>query len=212
MKPRRYRMLRKYHDIAQNDDEWDELRLGRFTASAFKDLFMGKKTKGYEEAIYLPVFERITNQTPDSFYGKYMERGHELEPFAIERYEMDNFIEIENGGFWTLGEWIGASPDGLIGKEGLFESKAPKFNTHMKYLRDKELPELYYWQVHGQMYVTDRSWVDFYSYHPGIKPLCIRVHREEKIEQELITKLNESIEMAQEILNELSEDELQQAA
>ena len=205
-------MRRKFHDIDQNSDEWDELRLGRFTASAFKELFMGPKTAGFEKAIYLPVFERITGETPDSFYGKFMERGHELEPYAIEQYEMDSFVEIDNGGFWSFGEWLGASPDGLIGKDGLFEGKAPAYNTHINYLIKKEVPQIYFWQVHGQMYVTDRNWVDFYSFHPGIKPLCIRVHRDEKIEQELITKLNESIERAQAILSQLSNEELKQAA
>ena len=99
-------MQRKFHNINQNSDEWDSLRLGRFTASAFKDLFMGKSTAGYEKAIYLPVFERVTGETPDSFYGSFMERGHELEPFAIEQYEMDNFVEIDNGGFWSFAIWI----------------------------------------------------------------------------------------------------------
>jgi len=205
-------MQRKFHDITQNSDDWDVLRKCRFTASSFKDLFMGKSTAGYRDALYKPLFERLTGESPDHFYGAYMERGHALEPYAIEQYEMDNFVEINNGGFWSMGDWIGASPDGLIGKDGLFEGKAPKYTTHIEYLIKKELPKIYYWQVHGQMYVTNRNWVDFYSFHPGIQPLCIRVHRDEKIEQELVIKLNDSIEKASELLEKLSVDELKEAA
>jgi len=194
---------RQFHSIKQNSDDWDLLRLGRFTASSFKDLFMGKSTAGYEKAIYDPVYERLTGESPESFYGKWMERGHELEPFAKEQYEIDTFNEIQDGGFWTMGEWLGASPDGLIGKDGLFEGKAPAHNTQINYLISGELPKIYYWQIHGQMYVTDRNFVDFYAYHPRLQPLAIRVHRDEKVEQELISKLNESIEKAESILNQL---------
>jgi len=197
-------MQRKYHDIPQNAEAWDALRLGRFTASAFKDLFSGKKTATYEKAIYQPVFERMTGETPDRFYGGYMKRGHDLEPFAIEQYEMDNFVEIKNGGFWTIDDWIGASPDGLVGEHGLFEGKAPAFNTQMNYLLKGELPDIYFWQVHGQLYVTDREWVDFYSYHPGIRAHCLRVYREEKIERELIAKLDESIQAAHTVMYKLN--------
>lgn len=199
-------MNRKFHNVTQNSDGWDELRLGRFTASSFKDLFSGPTTATHEKAIFQPVFERLTGETPDYFYGAYMQRGHELEPFAIEQYEIDNFVEIENGGFWTLGDWVGASPDGLIGKDGLFEGKAPAFNTHMSYVIKNKLPNIYHWQVHGQLYVTDRSWVDFYSFHPGIKPHCIRVYRDEKIEAELVEKLNQSIEKAELILDQMKKE------
>lgn len=197
-------MRRKFHDITQNSSDWDKLRKRRFTASGFNDLFMGKTTAGYRDALYKPVFERLTGESPEHFYGAYMERGHKLEPWAIEQYEMDNFVEIKNGGFFTLGDWIGASPDGLIGKDGLFEGKAPKYTTHIDYLIKKELPNIYYWQVHGQMYVTNRDWVDFYSFHPRLEPLCTRVHRDEKIEDELIKKLHESIGKAEDILIRLS--------
>lgn len=205
-------MQRNFHDIDQNSDDWDELRKCRFTASGFKALFMGKTTAGYRDALYQPIFERLTGESPDHFYGEYMKRGHELEPYAIEQYEMDNFVEIQNGGFFSLGEWVGASPDGLIGNDGLFEGKAPKYTTHIDYLIKRELPKEYYWQVHGQMYVTDRDWVDFYSFHPGIQPLCLRVHREEKIENELKEKLKQSIEAACELLEKLTINEFKEAA
>jgi len=197
---------RAFFDIAQNSDEWDELRLGRFTASTFKYLFMGKSTKGYLDALYAPVHERKTGDSVDGYYGGFMARGHELEPYTVEEYEMETFNEVRNGGFFTLGDWLGASPDGLVGDDGLLEGKAPKYNTFIGYMLSGELPKIYKWQVYGQMYITDRDWVDFVAYHPGYDLLKIRVHRDEKIEKELESVLNESIEKAQEIISKLTND------
>ena len=200
-------MKRKHHNISQNSPEWDGLRLGRFTTSMFKDLFMSHKTAGYEKAIYSTVYEKIYGESPDDFYyGDYMERGHKLEPYAIECYEMETFDKIDNGGFWTMGEWLGSSPDGLIGKEGLFESKAPAYNTMMNYLIKDEVPKIYHWQVHGQLQVVDRVWCDFMAYHPKMKPLIKRVYRDEKIENQLVEKQNEAIEKAQEVFHQLSKE------
>ena len=200
---RRLSMKRQHYKIQQNSEDWGRLRLGKFTASSFKDLFMGKSTAGYEKAIYTPVHERLTGSSPERFYGEYMKRGHELEPYTIEEYEIETFDKVEDGGFWALGDWIGASPDGLVRDDGLLEGKAPAYNTFMKYLLKGELPKEYYWQVHGQMYVTDRNWVDFVAYHPDYKLTILRINRDEKIENELIEKLNESIEKAQELLTKL---------
>lgn len=164
---------------------------------------MGKQTAGYQKAIYQPVYERLTGESPESFSSDYMDRGHELEPFAVEAYEMETFTETSNGGFWSLGEWIGDSPDRMVGDEGILEIKSPAFNTMINYLLKKELPDTYKWQVHGHMYVTGRDWCDFMSYHPKLKPLIIRVERDEKMIRELEEKLFESIDKAQSILNKL---------
>jgi putative phage-type endonuclease len=196
-------MKPEFHNILQNTDAWFELRKGLFTASTFKDLFLGKTTKGYEKAIYKPVYERLTDESPESFSSEYMERGHELEPLAKDTYEMGTFNIIDNGGFFTLGEWIGASPDGLIGSDGLIEIKCPAYNTMINYMLIKELPAIYKWQVHGQLYVTGRAWCDFMAFHPKLKPIIIRIDRDETIIKELEIKLNESIKVAEDILFKL---------
>lgn len=195
-----------YHNIHQNTEEWFNLRLGRFTASTFKDLFMGKTTKGYEKAIYKPVYEKLTNESPESFSSEYMERGHELEPLAKDCYEQETFNLVSNGGFFSIGEWIGASPDGLIDDDGILEIKSPAYNTMINYLITEKLPSIYKWQVHGQLYVTGRQWCDFMAYHPKLKPLIIRIERDELLIKELEDKLFESIEVAKTIIKKLSND------
>jgi putative phage-type endonuclease len=198
----------KYHNVEQNSDEWYNLRKGKFTASTFKDLFMGKSTAGYEKAINTVTFERLTGESPESFTNDYMQRGHELEPFAIEAYEMETFNVVQNGGFFEYNEWVGASPDGLINNDGILEIKSPAYNTFIKYLKTQKLPKIYHWQVYGQLMVTGREWCDFIAYHPKFKPLIIRINRDEKIIDELQNKLNENIEIVKKDLLNLKKYKL----
>lgn len=197
-------MLRIYHNIQQNSPEWDSLRLGRFTASGFPSLFMGKKTAGYRDSIYAVAIERLIGKQPsDRYYGGYMERGHALEPFAREAYERDTFNEIRNGGFWTCGDYLGASPDGLIGTDGIYEGKAPKYTTTVDYILKGELPKEYFWQVHGQLYVTDKAWCVFDPYHPDLPHCRLTIHRDEKTEAELVKAIELAVEQAEEIHSQL---------
>ena len=197
-------MKRECHKIDQQGALHPK-RLGRFTASTVGKLFSKPSTIGYREAISNVAFERITGKKPEGgFEGNYWtQRGHELEAPAVEQYEIDTFSTVHPGDFWTCGDWYGASPDGLIEPNGLFEGKAPKHTTHMEYLRARTLPSTYKWQPVMQMFVTDRDWVDFQSYHPDLEPFRIRVHRDEKKENELVEQLSLAVEQVQEIINNI---------
>lgn len=194
-----------FHKIDQNTDEWLKLRSGKFTASAFKDLFSKSNTIAYEKAIYKPVFERLTGESPESFSNEWMERGHELEDEARQAYELETFNKVSDGGFCELNEWVGASPDGFVDEDGLIEIKCPAYNTHMNYLLKQKLPSQYKWQVQGQMWVTGRKWCDFVSYHPNLPILILRIERDEKMIKELEENLNNSIKEAEKIYNQLRE-------
>lgn len=191
------------YKVEQNSDEWFALRRGKFTASTFKDLFMGENTQGYKDAIYKVAFERLTNTSPESFTNEYMQRGTELEPEARAWYEFEKNVEVIKAGFFEYNDWIGASPDGLVGDSGLIEIKCPKFSTMMDYLIKKELPKTYFHQVHGQLLVTDRQWCDFLAYHPSLPKFVLRVERDKKIDDEILDKLFEAIKKAETIINKL---------
>lgn len=187
----------KFHNVEQNSEEWFSLRMGRFTASTFKSLFAAKSTAEYQKAINKVVFEKLTNEAPESFKNEYMERGSELEPIAIEQYELNTFNDTTNGGFFSIGDYIGASPDRLIDDDGMVEAKCPAYNTMITYLLKKELPYEYKYQVHGQLYVTGRKWCDFIAYHPKLKMLIIRVERDEAIISEIKQALEEAIKLVE---------------
>lgn len=178
-----------YHDVIQGSDEWHSLRSGKFTSSIFKDLFMKETTAGYEKAIYKVVFERLSGQKiEEGFQSGYMKRGLELETEALEAYSLITFNKVTNGGFFELNEWIGASPDGLIGEEGQVQCKCPAFNTMINYLLKKELPYEYHYQVHGELLVTGRKWCDFLAYHPSLEAVIIRIDRDKKYARRLRKK------------------------
>ena len=194
----------QFFDIEQNTDTWKALRLGHFTASAFGDLFMAKSTIGYKKAVYRVAFEKVTRESPESFTNEYMTRGHELEAEARASYEKITGNEVTNGGFFETDLWIGCSPDGLISDDGIVEIKCPAYSTIIDYIKYRELPGIYKWQVHGQMYVTNRKFVDFFAYHPLLKPIIVRVQRDDTLIKELEDKLKEAIQECEKIIEIIS--------
>lgn len=187
-----------HHAIDQNSEEWDALRLGKFTASTFADLFMGKETKGYKNAIIKVAYERVTGESEESYSNKWMQRGHEKEPFAVENYELLSFNTCEPAGFYEYDEFTGASPDRkIIGLNGGCEFKCPSFQMYDEYLRTGKLPKDYYWQIVGQLLCTGWDFIDYMPYSsPKLKQILIRIERAEhegSISQ-LKAKLAECIE------------------
>jgi hypothetical protein len=74
---------------------------------------------------------------------------------------------------------MGCSPDRLVGTDGLLEVKCPAPHKHANYLRRQCIDTQYYPQVQGQLLITGRRWVDFFSYHPEQPHLRVRVFRDE---------------------------------
>ena len=192
------------HNFEQNTPEWLAARSGKFTASMFGDLFASKTTQAYENAIYRVAFERVTGEQAPTYSNVYMERGHELEPVAREAYELSEFKLVDQVGFCELNEWVGCSPDGFVGTDGLIEIKCPAYNTFIRYINAGTLPSTYFYQIHGQMYVTGRQWVDFVAFHPPFKPFILRVERDEKVCVEIEKALTEAIEKAKKVIEKLT--------
>lgn len=156
-----------FHDVPQNSEEWDALRLGKATASKFA-CFMANDGKAFGEpakeyALQLAL-ERITGRKAEfSFQNAHMERGHEQEPMGRALYEERTFSTVTNGGFFCHGEY-GDSPDGLIGTDGVYEGKAVIAKVHYANIRRGSFDPSYKWQLVGHMECTGRQWVDFCSY------------------------------------------------
>lgn len=180
-----------FHDVEQNTPEWEELRLGKATASSF-GLFMANYGKAFGEpakdyALRIAL-ERLTGRKAEySFKNEHMERGHAQEPIARMLYEERYFVDVTNGGFFCHGTH-GDSPDGLIGTDGVYEGKAVIATTHYATIRRGSFDPAYRWQLIGHLDCTSRQWVDFASYcsdFPEDKQLVVyRLHRDE-CQQEL---------------------------
>lgn len=191
------------HEVEQNTDEWMKVRGGKFTASTFSDLFAKPSTATYRNAVNKVVFERLTGEIPESFSNKWMERGKELEPQAIEAYELSTFNKVQRVGFVEYSDWIGCSPDGLIGADGMIQVKCPASSTLIEYIMDNEVPRDYMIQIQGELWITERKWSIFYVYHPKLKPLSIRVERDEKLILEIRKNIETAIELAEQRIRKI---------
>lgn len=124
------------------------------------------------------VCERLTGRHVETYSNFHMERGHELEPLNRAAYELQTgeFVELTPFVPHPEIEWWGASPDGLIGDDGLFEAKCLNASNHLEILRGGDILK-YLPQVHTQMIVTRRKWCDLCFFHPDFPEhlqLCVR--------------------------------------
>jgi len=167
----------------QGSPEWLAARLGIPSASMFAKIVTTKGIWSASADAYINqlVAERLTGEREEVFQSHHMLRGTELEPDARDLYSLISDAEVTEVGFClhdTLS--AGCSPDGLIGEDGGLEIKCPAPSTHVEYLRGGVLPSKYKQQVMGCLWITGREWWDFVSYHPTMKPLIVRVERDEE--------------------------------
>jgi len=191
------------HLMEQGTPEWLAVRLGKFTASNAAKLMSGKDTAGYQECVNRVVYERITGESPETFKSAAMQRGNELEPIAREAYIERSFNEVLTVGFVERDEWTGWSPDGLVGVGGACEIKCPLFSTLINSIIKGTVPSEYQWQIQFGLMVSGRAWCDYFSYHPKMKPLLVRVNRDAAKIVQIEERLAESITLAKQRLIEL---------
>ena len=201
------------HDIKQGSDEWLELRLGKITASRFKDVMTngrgGSPSKTAESYMMELAIEKVTGKSLPFFENDAMRHGTETEPQARAMYELVSGNEVSEVAFIEHNEFIGVSPDGLIGNDGLLEIKCPNTKTQVeRYLSNIGLPSDYKWQVHGQIWVAEREWCDFLSFDDRIDTaaqyICTRVYRDEVLIKELSERTKDFSEKLQEMIIKLS--------
>jgi hypothetical protein len=175
--------------MSQRDEQWFIDRAGRFTGSRFADLMA--KTKSGPSAsrknlITRLAIERLIGNCLETYSNAAMQRGIELEPFAIQAYENDQLFVVDRVDFLfhpTL-DYVGVSPDGLVGDAGMVEIKCPSAEAkHYEALRYGNHVQEYWWQLQGQLWVSGREWVDAVSYDPrfpGLELAIVKVERDEK--------------------------------
>lgn len=203
----------------QGTQEWRDERSGNVTASRISDVMAKPRSKGQSESTTRAnyraqlVCELLSGKaTQDEFLSFDMKRGIELEPTARIEYELKRSVDVETVGFVKHPKIAraGASPDGLIGRDGLVQFKCPKSATHLDYLMAGVVPTEYRPQMYFEMAVTGRQWSDFVSFDPrleGHELFIARLKRDEveiaEIEQAVI-KFNAEVD---EILSRLAKVE-----
>ena len=117
------------------------------------------------------VYTGTTDET--DYESDKMLRGKELEPFARELYSLNTFNEVKEMGYVELGKYLGDSPDGLVSSDGCLEIKCRKLHLHFAMLKaikekkDFKMPPKDRAQCYWHMFVCERKWCDYISYHPN---------------------------------------------
>ena len=190
-------------EIEQGTPEWLALRLGIITCSELECLLVnGKGESGFGAGAFTYmntlIGERITEEAADPFTGnKHTERGHELEGIARGLYESQVDVSTSQVGI-ILNHGIGYSPDSLVGASGLTEikTKLPKFQVEV--ILSGEIPKEHVAQCQGGLWVSEREWIDFVCYWPGMPLFIKRAYRDEV----MIRKLSERVKTFYEILED----------
>jgi len=155
----------KIHNIAQCSSEWFEIKKAKMSASNAQAI--GANGKGLETYILELMSEYYSSAEKEHYTNEHLERGIELESQARDIYSLKTGNEIVQVGFVELDEYTGASPDGLIGEDGLVEIKCPSDKVYFKILLDRKIDSGYVWQVQMQMLVTGREWCSLVFYNPN---------------------------------------------
>ncbi|MBF0786168.1 exonuclease [Muribacter muris] len=203
--------------ILQGSAEWFEQRRGKVTASRIADL-MAKTKSGYaasrQNYLMQLLCERFTGKVEESYKSDAMKRGNELEPEARNWYQIETGEVVEQVGFidHPYIDFAGASPDGLVGNDGLIEIKCPNTATHIETLRTKQPSDRYYKQMQWQMAVTGRKWCDFVSFDNRLPDnlafFCTRIARNGSVIAEIeaeVTAFLTELEVLQTELNATSQ-------
>jgi putative phage-type endonuclease len=198
--------------IEQGTPEWFAQRLGKVTASRIADIMAKTKTGvSASRGNYLAqlVAERLTGQSADTFKSGAMQHGTETEPQARMVYEAETgqiVTEVAMINHPTI-EMSGASPDGLVGTDGLVEIKCPNTSTHIASLMADKAPSGYIPQMQWQMACTGRAWCDFVSFDPrmpeDMQLLIKRVPRDEALIAEYEAEVIKFLAEVQETVDKL---------
>lgn len=164
-----------WYPYEQGSVAWLKERCGLLTASRMADAMAflkgGKEAEARKKYKIELIAERLTDSMVSRFVNDAMQWGTEQEPHARARYEEVTGELVQLCGFAIHGDipCFGASPDGLIGEDGLIEIKAPTSETYTGWMIGGVVPPQHIPQMLAQLAVTGRRFVDFFAFDPRVK-------------------------------------------
>ena len=174
-------MMEVFADIEQGSPEWRACRAGIPTASEFATVLAKGKdgaSRTRQTYLYKLAGEIITGQPAESYSNGHMDRGTAMEAEARATYEFETDAVCERVGFIRNGR-AGASPDGLIGANGLVEIKTKEPHRLIETLFRDGFPPEHKAQCQGQLWISEREWIDIVAYWPGLPLFVKRATRDE---------------------------------
>lgn len=194
----------KIINVEQGSLPWLQARLGIPCASEAHKVVTptGKLSKQSKCFAYRLVAERFLKRPllGELDHIDSIASGKQLEGEAVSYFELDREVDTVKAGFFTTDNGrVGASPDRLVGDNGLLEAKCPLPQTQIGYLVDGPSTD-YRVQMMCQLYVTEREFVEFMAYSRELPSLIIRYDRDEAF----IAKLRDALDEFTDMLDEMT--------
>jgi exodeoxyribonuclease (lambda-induced) len=146
-------------DTQQGTPAWFNARRGKLTASNFGaaagvNPYCSRK-KALRQTLGL---DKFSGTIAACVWGTKNEKN------AIKDYMIRTGNVVHCKGLFTHPDyaWLGGSPDGLVGDDGIIEVKCPFYVQKCH----KTIPPHYYCQVNGLMEIMDKKWCDYISWTP----------------------------------------------
>lgn len=211
-----------FHD-RELDEELQYKRMGMLTSSQFGKLVVRTRDKkGFKlsesetatKLIYRIAWERLLKEGSIStglgrvnFSSASTNHGHDYEQEAIIKYmeQTGNNVDYHQK-FIERGNYVGGTPDGYVGKDGLIEVKCPwDGGNHIRSLLTGQIYNTdHLFQIQGYLWLTRRKWCDYITYDPDIREdiqlNVIRVQRDEEIIHGIQQVMNEAKKKIQQIM------------
>ena len=139
----------------QGSAEWLAARAGKITASVAAGC-LGLNPHMSRQAAWRHIVGSNTEQANGA-----MAWGTEHEADAVAEYEAVTGLMTHTTGFWIHPRypWLGASPDRLVGDDGMIETKCPRQHP------DK-VPVYHRIQMYLGLICTGRLWCDYVTWTP----------------------------------------------
>jgi len=201
--------------ITQRTDAWYQARCGSLGASQLNDALATTKNGWGASRDNLKnklIAERLTGVPSENYVNAAMQFGIDNEDAARKAYEEYAGVFVDELGIalHPVLKYTHASPDGLVGDDGLIEIKVPNTTTHIETLKAKKAPSKYINQMMWQMRCTDRQWCDFVSFDPRLPShlqlFIVRVERDEAIIADLEAKVTEFLTEVEKEIERLNEE------
>lgn len=175
----------KIFNCDQGTPEWIECRMGIPTASKFhtviaKGVKTGEPSKTRRTYMLQLLGEIVSGLPAENYTNGYMNRGHEMEDQLRAHYAFDSDLDVTQVGFIRNGD-KGASPDALVGTDGMLEIKteAPHLLAERLLTKQGEIPPEHMAQLQGNLWVGEREWIDIVIGFTGMPIFKTRAFRNE---------------------------------
>lgn len=152
-------------DIEQKSFEWLKARAGNVTGTSLSSALGTPAVQ--KTLMYSLIADRMTEVQMSDLSTPAIDRGNELEPFAIRATQDETGIQFIETGLLLDDKYprFSISPDGIVEEDGVIvggiETKCPNSKKHVEYLMKNEIPKEYLHQVKAPFIMSDdvKYWV-----------------------------------------------------